>query len=123
MHGIWGIPVRLENLLKLRNNGRVISTKAHTCRVVEVIPHKIARPNMSSDITNRVLSMVDPGKTRVSISSLLSVADGRPRRVETRDKVVFDLHFSRALVVLGRRAENVRVEEGFQVLIRVVYGM
>ena len=119
-NSIRWIPVSIKDFLKLWDYGGVVCTKADTCRCIEVIPYKIACPNVCSDITNCVFSMIDSGKTRIYISCTSSILNGRSCQVETWNYIVLDFHFSRAFVVLWGIAEVVGVEEGFQVKICVV---
>lgn len=97
---IWGIPVGIKDLLQLGDDGRVVGSKADTGRRVEVIPYKVACADMDSDITNSVLSVLDPGVAGVHVSCASSICIfGWSCRVVTRNLVVFDLHFACTVVV------------------------
>lgn len=103
-NSIWWIPVSIKDLLQLRNNGRCVSPEANPGCHIKVIPHEIACGNMGSNITNNILSMVDPCKIRIDVSCASSIWK-------------FGRSCACTLIVLWRRAENIGVQEWLQVLI------
>jgi len=120
-NSIWRVPVSIKNIPKLRYNGSVVCPKTNTCCNIEIVPYKVACPNVCPYITNCVFSMIHSCKIRVYISCTTSIMNGRSCIVETWYHIIFDLNFTRAFVVFGRRAEIIGIEEILQVLIGAVY--
>ena len=119
-NSIGWVPISIKNFPELRDDGSVVCPKADTCCCEEVVPYKIASPNVCPYITNCIFSMIDSCKIRVYVSCSSSTLDGRPCHVETWNHIIFYLNFPRACVVFWGRAEIVGVEERLQVLICVV---
>lgn len=116
-NSIRWVPISIEDILKLRNNNRIICPKTNSWRCIEVIPYEIAGSNMSSDVTNCIFPMIDPRVPRVDVSCTIAMANRGPRHVVTWHLVVLDLDFPRTFVVFRRRAKNIGVEKRFQILI------
>lgn len=77
---------RLAAIVKQWQVCKWVSPEANPGCHIKVIPHEIACGNMGSNITNNILSMVDPCKIRIDVSCASSIWKfGRSCQVETRN--------------------------------------
>lgn len=95
------VPVCIKYGLQLGDDIQVISTEAHACCDIKIVPQKIAGSNVCPHITNSKLGMIDPWERWKFCSCCFSCGriHGRPSFFPVRNLVVFNLHFSMAVVV------------------------
>lgn len=103
-YSIWWSPVSIEDFLKLWNNGRLICPKANACCGVKVVPHQVAGAYVCTHITNCIFTMINPCIARIHIPSGSTIKYCRSSWIVSWNNVIFDLNFTRTVVVLWRRA-------------------
>ena len=97
----------------------MISTEAHACGRVKIVPYEVARSNMCPNITDCILAVVDSRVSWVDVSSGCSFDNGSSSLSVPRHLVVPDLNFTGTVIVLGRGTQDVGVQERLEVLIGV----
>lgn len=115
------VPIRIEDILQLRDDGGVVSSKAHSGGGVEVIPDEVAGADVGPRVTDSILAMVHPGVARVTVTcrSTALLRQCRPGLIVPGNYIVSDLHLAATVVILWRCAEDVGVQKVLQIIFGV----